>query len=283
MWFAGTYVAVRVLGLLVYDWVASDDASQRVAVRLFSFASIAGMVAVLVGGFVGGAAQYAWWSLGIALDLVAAAIGARADGWNIHPDHFSERHGLFVIIALGESVIVAAISLAGGEWPMSQVLTAMLAVAIAGAMWWTYFVRNKHELDHAFESVAENERAPMARDTYSVIHFPIVLGIIAFAATVEHALGHPSDPLGTSGRALLAASVLLFASGMSVALWRAGRPVPTARLWLPPLTAAIVFSLASVPALMSLAVVLVGYAALGMLEPVRVRHLAAPREASAAE
>ncbi len=283
LWFASTYVAVRVLGLLVYDWVASEDSTQRVAVRLFSFASIAGLIAVLIGGAVGGTAQYIWWFLAIALDLVAAAIGARAEGWNIHPDHFSERHGLFVIIALGESVIVAAISLTGGEWPRSQVLAAILAVAIAGAMWWTYFVRNKHELDHALESANESERAPLARDAYSVIHFPMVLGIVAFAATVEHALGHPSDPLGTAGRALLAASVLLFAGGMSIALWRAGKPVPAARLWIPPLTAATVFSLPTVSALMSLAVVLVGYTALGILEPVRTRHLTTAREASAVE
>lgn len=103
LWFAGTYVAVRVLGLLIYDWVAWEDPSQRAAVRLFSVVSVGGLIAVLVGGILGGAAQYMWWGVGVVLDVVAAGIGGRAEGWNLHPEHFAERHGLFVIIALGES------------------------------------------------------------------------------------------------------------------------------------------------------------------------------------
>ena len=78
LWFAGTYVAVRVLGLLVYDWVAWTDPSMRAAVRLFSAVSVGGLIAVLVGGALGGTAQYVFWSLAIALDLGAAAVGGSA-------------------------------------------------------------------------------------------------------------------------------------------------------------------------------------------------------------
>src|SRR5512145_3527875 len=67
LWFAGTYIAVRVLGLFVYDWVAWTDPSQRAAVRLFSLVSVGGLVAVLSGGILGGTAQYALWALAIIL------------------------------------------------------------------------------------------------------------------------------------------------------------------------------------------------------------------------
>jgi low temperature requirement protein LtrA len=281
LWFAGTYVAVRVLGLLVYDWVAWIDVSQRKAVRRFSLVSISGLVAVLIGGWLGGTGQYAFWALAIVLDLVAAIVGARSDGWNLHPEHFSERHGLFVIIALGESLIVAAISLSDGEWPAAQMITAILAVAIAGTMWWTYFVRNKVELDHALEKAEGAARSTMARDAFSIIHFPMLLGVIAYAATVETALSHPSDPLGTPGRALLAMSVILYAGSLALALKRAGRPVKQARIWIPFLTAGAVFSLSSLAAMMSLAVVLIGMTLLALAEPVRSRHHAKAREASA--
>ena len=271
LWFAGTYVAVRVLGLLVYDWVAWTDVSQRAAVRRFSLLSVGGMVAVLIGGVLGGSAQYVCWAIAIALDLGAAAVGGREEGWNLHAEHFSERHGLFVIIALGESLIVAALSLADGEWPASQVLTAILAVAIAGTMWWSYFVRSKAELDHALESTEGRRRSMLARDAYSIIHFPMLLGIIAFAATVEHALSHPTDPLGGPVRALLAASVVLFAGGMAVALTRAGKTVSNGRRWIPLLTAIAVYALPDVPAVMSLAVVVVGLTVLALGEP-QPRH-----------
>ena len=280
LWFAGTYVTVRVLGLLVYDWVAWTDPSQRAAVRLFSLVSVGGLVAVLAGGIIGGTAQYALWALAIILDLGAAAVGGSAEGWNLHPEHFSERHGLFVIIALGESLIVAALTLTDGEWPASQLVAAVLSVAIAGAMWWTYFTRNKLELDHAFEGAQGRDLSMLARDAYSILHFPMLLGVIAFATTVEHALSHATDPLGTSGRALLAASVLLFEGGMTMALVRAGRPVSMARRFLPVATAVGVFALAAVSAVVSLGVVLIGLILLTAGEPVRTRHHAKAQAAS---
>ena len=282
LWFAGTYIAVRVLGILVYDWVAWTNVSQRAAVRLFSLVSVGGLIAVLVGGIMGGTGQYVLWSLAIVLDIGAAAIGGRAEGWNLQAEHFSERHGLFVIIALGESLIVAAISLSDGNWPSYKVIAAMLSVAIAGAMWWTYFARNKHELDETLETTEGRARSMLARDAYSIIHFPMVLGIIAYATTVEHALSHASDPLGTPNRALLAASVLLYAGSMELALRRAGRKVHLARRLLPILTAATVYALADAAAVVSLGVVLVGFTLLALGEPIRRRHHAKARDASVA-
>lgn len=281
LWFASTYVAVRILGMLVYDWVGWEDSKQRAAIRLFSAVSMSGLVAILIGGALGGTAQYFWWALAIALDLGAAAVGGSAEGWNLHADHFAERHGLFVIIALGESLIVAAISLSGGEWPAAQVAAAVLSVAIAGAIWWSYFVRSKLELDHALESVHGRDRAMLARDAYSILHFPMMLGIIAYAASVERALSHATDPLGLAGRALLASSVVLFTGGMGLSLKRAGRPVPMARRTVPLLTAAVVLALPDVPAVVSLAIVLVGLTLLAVGEPVREAHHVKARDASA--
>lgn len=281
LWFAGTYVTIRVLGLLVYDWVAWADTSQRAAVRFFSLVSVGGLIAVLIGGFLGGTAQYIWWSAAIALDLVAAAMGGNAEGWNLHAEHFSERHGLFVIIALGESLIVAALGLSKGAWSTTELITAIVAVAIAGAMWWSYFVRSKVELDHALESANGAARSALARDAYSIIHFPMLLGVIAFAATIDQALSHASDPLSTAGRALLAASQLLFAGGMGLALRRAGRKVPLGRRWIPLLTAIAVLAVANVPAVFSLAILLIGSTLLVIGEPVRRQHHAKAREASA--
>lgn len=112
----------------------------------------------------------------------------------------------------------------------------------------------------------------LARDAYSIIHFPMLPGVIAFAATVEHTLGHASDPLGLAGRAPLAPSVLLFVGGMAITLKRAGQPIPMARRWLPLATATVVFALPGVPAVISLAVVLAGLTLLAIAEPVRQRH-----------
>jgi low temperature requirement protein LtrA len=232
-WFAMTYVAVRVLGLLVYDWVAWTDPAQRAAVRKFSAVSVAGLIAVLAGGFIGGTAQYALWGAAIVLDIVAAGIGGQAEGWNLHPEHFSERHGLFVIIALGESLIVAASGLTVESWPASLVMAAIAAVAVTGAMWWTYFASAKDRLEHALKSVRGNAQSSLARDAFSVIHFPMMCGVIGYAAVVEEILAHPAAPVELPGRVLLATSLVLFVGGLGLALRRAGLTATAARIWAP--------------------------------------------------
>ena len=114
--FAIPYVIVRVVGLSVYAWVAWEKPSQRSAVKTFALVSVGGLAAVIAGGVVGGSMQYWLWGLAILLDVVAAAVGGQQEGWDLYPEHFGERHGLFVIIALGETLIVAAGGLAGAAW-----------------------------------------------------------------------------------------------------------------------------------------------------------------------
>ena len=106
--FALPYVLVRLIGLGLYARVAwAADPSQHAAVRTFALMSIGGLAAVMAGAIVGGNTLYWLWGLAILLDIIAAMVAGRAEAWNLHPDHFGERHGLFVIIALGESLIVA--------------------------------------------------------------------------------------------------------------------------------------------------------------------------------
>lgn len=149
LWFAITYISVRVIGMILFYLVALEDPKLRAALRTWIGLSTLGLIAVLVGAALGGAAQYWLWSLAIILDLFSAAIGGQAEDWNIHPEHFSERHGLFVIIVLGETLIVAASEATGALLSFSLIAVGVLAVAITSALWWSYFVRAKPILDHA--------------------------------------------------------------------------------------------------------------------------------------
>lgn len=265
-WFALAYVAVRVLGLLVYVWVAGHHPGQRRAVRTFGLVSVTGLVAVLAGGLVGGPGQYALWALAIGLDLVAATAGARSESWDVHPAHFSERHGLIVIIALGESLIVAGAGLADAEWTGALLAVGALAVALTCALWWTYFPAVKPALEHALQGRSGAEQSNLARDAFTLTHFPMLCGVIAVAAVVEEAVAHPHEALHLSGRAALAAGLALFVGGAALALWRACGPVPRARLALVAVTALAVLGVAGVPPWASLAIGLAGLAALGVVE-----------------
>jgi low temperature requirement protein LtrA len=247
LWFAVPYVVLRVLGLVLYYWVAWGDPLQRTAVRVFGLFSAAGLAAVLVGGLAGGSAQYAWWGTAVALDLIAAGIGAQREGWNLHPDHFVERHGLIVIIALGETLIVAASGLVAAPAAPAAMLTGVLAVAVTCGLWWNYFRNIKSAFEHALAGCQGKTRSSLARDVFSVMHFPMLCGVVAMAAATEQALAHPSQPLGASVRIALAAGAVLFLWGTAAAMWRATGRLPMWRAILVPVAACPVVAVDAIP------------------------------------
>ncbi|MCB0196325.1 MAG: low temperature requirement protein A, partial [Anaerolineae bacterium] len=258
LWFALPYVVVRIIGLVLYIWVASADPTQRAAVQRFGLVSMGGVAAVLIGGFVGGSMQYWMWGLAILLDVIAALVGGESEGWNLHPEHFGERHGLFVIIALGETLIVAASGMTGAAWTGDLVIIAILAVTITCALWWSYFPRTKHQLDHVLEESRGAEQSALARDVYSLLHFPMLCGIIAYAVAVEEIIAHPHEALPFEGRAALASGLLLFVGGMGIAFWRATKRLLLSRLVLTIATAVLIIAVAGIAPLMSLVIALIG-------------------------
>ncbi len=265
LWFAIPYVSVRVIGLLLYYWVARADEAQRSAVLVFGGVSLTGLVAVLVGAILGGAAQYWFWGLTILLDLVAARIGGQRQGWNIHPDHFVERHGLIVIIALGEALIVAGAGLTKAPDTPTAVATAVLGVAVTCGLWWVYFGHVRVAFEHALAHCDVNERSRMARDTFSVLHFPLLCGVIAMAAATEAGLAHPDEPFALDVRAALGVGAVLYVCGTAAAIWRATGNVLAWRWGIAPIFAGIVISLTG-PPWMSMGVVLIMLVAVGAIE-----------------
>jgi low temperature requirement protein LtrA len=247
LWFAVPYIAVRVVGLLLYYQVAWRDPLQRRAVRIFGLFSIAGLLAVLVGGLLGGTALYWSWGLAIALDIVAAGVGGQLEGWNLHADHFVERHGLIVIIALGEALIVAAAGLVGAPRSPTVIWTGLLAVAVTCGLWWSYFRQARGAFERALSAREGSARSCTARDVFSVMHFPMLCGVIAMAAATEQVLAHPHEPLASGLRLALGAGAALFVCGTAAALWRAtGRTSPW-RWVLAPTATVAVLALGTVP------------------------------------
>ena len=264
--FAIPYVAVRALGLLLYARVAAANPTQHMAVRTFASVSVGGLAAVLVGAFAGGDTQYWLWGMAILLDVIAAAVGGQSEGWDLHPEHFAERHGLFVIIALGESLIVAAGGVTGTAWDRDTVMVAVLAVAITSAFWWTYFTRAKPLLDHALAARRGSAQSMLARDVFSLTHFPMLCGIIAYAVAIEEAVSHPADPLGLATRIALALGVLLFVGGMGIAVWQCTRRVLQPRVLLTTVTAAAIVVISGVHPAVTLAVAFLGATVIAVWE-----------------
>ncbi len=167
------------------------------------------------------------WSLS-ALIVVVAMVLAGEGEWVIRAGHFAERHGLIVIIALGEVIVAIGLpvfaALEAEEGIPGRTIIALVAAgAFAALIWWGYFDRPGPALEHRAESVAEHERGRYARDVYTWAHAPIVVGIILSAAALEEITLHPTHALALPFRAMLIGGLGLLACGVVLAIRRAVR------------------------------------------------------------
>ena len=167
LWFSLSYVGVRVLGLGLYYQVVRSNADHRSAVIAFSALSVGGLVAVLAGSVVEPSVRTWIWLGAIALDFGAARVAGDRRAWGLHPEHFAERHGLIVIIALGESLIVAGTALTSNTTAM-VLATGAVAVLMTCLLWWTYFGWVREVLEEALVGANGRERARLGRDAYSL-------------------------------------------------------------------------------------------------------------------
>ncbi len=222
VWLAGGYAAVRVLSGVLLTVGTRHDAAMKRALVLFLPASAAGPIAVIIGAVLGGGQQQWWWLAGFCCELASAALAGRAD-WAIDAGHFAERHGLIVIIALGESIIVVGTRVVDQE--PSGSLAVLLGVGLAGvcALWWAYFDRLALVWETALRSADEHEIGHVARDIYSFLHFPMIVGIVLYAVALEEAFSHPDDPMEPVVGWLLIGAIGLFLSATALATYRAYR------------------------------------------------------------
>jgi low temperature requirement protein LtrA len=259
LWFAVPYVVVRLLGLGLQVRVArAHDPGHHSSVRLWAVLSLGGLAAVMAGGLAGGEALYWLWGLVVVLDLIAAAVGGEADRWFLHPGHFAERHGLFVIIALGETLIVAAAGLSEAAWNLESGAVAVLAVATSCGLWWTYFPGPLPAVEEGLRRADPAAEGALARSALSLLHFPMVLGLIGYAIAVETALARPAEALPVEARMALATGVLFFVGGGGLAAWRATGRVPGPRLAATVGAAAALVAVGGVPPAVSVSIALTG-------------------------
>ncbi len=264
LWFAISYVIVRAIGLGVQFWVIAGD--QKVSVTRWTIASQLGIVLVLVGGFLEPGARVWVWGAAFAADIVAATLAGRGQ-WLLEPGHFAERHGLIVIIALGESLIAAGVASSGVDRDPTFALTVAGAVIAACALWWAYFGILHSRLERSLADQGISTVGRFARDVFSFWHAVVVAGVIGIAVGFEEAIAHPSAVLSTGAAFALTGGTALYLGGLAAASWRAGVGTAVA----PRLSVALLMLIAtpvvlSVPAPVALWGMAVAVAAMDVIE-----------------
>jgi len=207
--FAIAYGAVRYAHLALFALASRGDPDLRHSVATLAASSTVALALLVGASFLDGIAQGAMWALVIVLDLGGPALFGVA-GWKLVPAHFAERHGLIVILALGESIVVLGV---GAEVGLGAavIVASILGVALAAAIWWVYFdvvaPLTERRLTAAPPGRQQNA---LARDAYSYLHLPMVAGIILVAYGLEQTLHHVSDPLEAAPAFALLGGVALY-------------------------------------------------------------------------
>jgi low temperature requirement protein LtrA len=200
------YLAVVLLHASMY--VKGTSPSEVAAIlRIVPFNLLAaGMV--LVGGALGGDAQWIIWAVTGTLLWVTPWV-TTFEGFVISPAHFVERHGLVVIVALGESIVVIGAGAAGLELDAKLILVALLSLALSASLWWTYF-SEEEAVERAMLAAPPVRRAELALWGFGYWHYGLILGVVGVAAGLKKAIGDPYDPLDAWIALELAAGTALF-------------------------------------------------------------------------
>jgi low temperature requirement protein LtrA len=272
MWFAVPYLFVRLVHLLVYMYGLREDREYQLGVlRSMPFWLIAPFM-IVAGALVDGDARAWIWGAAIALDIAGSLVAGRQT-YRVSAAHFAERYQLFVIIAIGESIVAMAVGISGLERDLAYGVAAGVAFAGAALLWWAYFDFAGIGGERALHRIDDARRGKLARDVYTYGHFPMVAGIILFAVAAEKTVAHPGEPLSTAGRFALAAGLGSYMLAFVGTRWRIIRRVAWERAGAAVTIALVVLATAELAALAILALALAILAAWIAAEAVRLREL----------
>ena len=278
--FGVAYLVVREMHLALYALAARGDHDLAGAVWRFTPSSTISGVLILTAGFLDGDVQIALWVIALSIDYLGALVG-RGAGWHLSPGHFAERHGLIVIIAIGESIVALGIGATGTPLGAGAITAAILGFTVAAALWWTYFDWVSIVIEQQLHRLTGAPLANLARDAYTYLHFPMVAGIVLFAVSMKKTLADFDAHLGPVPVAALCGGLAVYllahillrlriapVVGTTVSFWRRfGRGRPLAMI------ALLAFwpIAGDVPALAALAVVAAIFVALVAYEAIRYR------------
>ncbi|MGH2657346.1 MAG: low temperature requirement protein A [Actinomycetota bacterium] len=207
--FGVAYFIVRALHLVLYAIAGRGDRDLLGAVVRIVPTATMGPTLLLVAGFLEGIPQLATWGAALAVDYLGILVG-NMRGWRVSPEHFVERHGLVMIIALGESIVAIGVGAVGLPLHAGLIAAALLGIAVVASLWWSYFDWVAFVAQARLVEGTDAERAALARDLYSYLHFPMVAGIVLFALGLKTTLADVDGSLRTIPALGLCGGVALY-------------------------------------------------------------------------
>jgi low temperature requirement protein LtrA len=270
--FAGAYAVVRMGHIALYLVASRDDPALRQSVIGLAGGTAIGTGLLIAASAADGPLQGALWAVALSLDMAEPYVFG-SEGWKLVPAHFAERHGLIIIIALGESIVAIGVGAEHGV-DAGVVAAAVLGVAVAAALWWLYFDIVALVAERRLSNAAEGrERNEIARDSFSYLHFPMVAGIVLLALGLKKTLEHVEDPLEIEIAVAMLGGPALYLLAHVAFRWRNVHRFSAPRLLCALLFLALIPAAVELPALATLGIVAVLLAVLIAYERVHFAEL----------
>jgi low temperature requirement protein LtrA len=231
------YTVVRVLYLATYLHAAAGDRRLRRQLLLNSIASTAGWAAFIAGALIGGGTQVVLWAATFVIDFAAGRFFSTYGGYRVRsPAYFAERHRLVVIIALGESLAVVGTGFIAAPVSLATLTVALLGFVLTVLLWLLYFRPVAPGAETRLTQLQGAPRAWLARDIGTLLHFPLITGVIYIALGVDQVLKHASSsdahdngrPLGWLALIALYGGVAVYLAALAAIYWQTiagARPV----------------------------------------------------------
>jgi low temperature requirement protein LtrA len=276
--FGVAYLVVRLFHLVLSAIVGHDDPDRWSALLRYAPTATVGASLLVLAGFLEGDGRIAVWLIALSIDYLGPVVIGMGRGWRVAPEHFAERFGLIVLIALGESIVAIGVG-AGFELGPGVIVAATLGIVVVSALWWLYFDVAAILARRRLMLARGLEQALLARDAYNYLHLPMVAGIVLFALGLKTTIGHVGEELDTVPAVALCGGTALYLLGHIAFLFRMTGRVFRRRTVGTVVLLALIPAAVAIPALAALALVsavcslVVAYEAIRHREHrVQVRH-----------
>jgi low temperature requirement protein LtrA len=254
---ACAYFVLRLTHLVLFWLISDGDQVLRHTLTRFALAMVGATAALLVASQLHGAIQTSLWGLALLIDYGGTAV-IDARGWRLRSAaHFAERHGLIVIIALGESIVSIGVGVTHLPISAPILIASMLGLAVSAALWWIYFDSTALYGEQALANEPAQTRPTLARDAYTFLHFPLLMGVLLLSLGLKKVLEyvgdtehhHLADPLQGIGLITLYSGVVLYLLGQVGFMWRTTHDLSSSHLVTAAVAAVAVPLVWEVPAL----------------------------------
>jgi low temperature requirement protein LtrA len=279
--FAVAFLIVLFMFVGLFALAGRAEPDLFAAVLRMARTTVLGGALILVATFVQSGLRPVLWLAAVAIGFVGPVLeGVR--GWRVHPAHFAERHGLILIIAVGEALVAIGLGARGTGLGAGVIVAAVLGFGVAASFWLAYFDFFSVGVQRLLEDRRGEQRAALARDAYTYLHLPMVAGIVLFAFAMKTTLAHVDAELDVIPAVALCGGSALYLLAYVALRWRVARTLSRGRAVASAAFAALIPVAVVVPALVTVALVAAVWFGLHAYELIWWREERARRRGAAA-